>query len=1103
MNLNRLFAILKVELTLLMRSMAVKLLWGVCFLVTLALVFLSHVDTFQPAIPGVLATKAFVWFSILRILTAPFIAPVFVHDDRKHDSFQSLSLRPFTNTEYLFGKLFGFTGVMLLADYTCMAVLLVNALFLPAIPFSPWPYLVYPLILTLPLCVFLFGATALAARIYYPLVYLLPVVFALFFIPLQDTEIARLFDLGGITLPLAYSAMNGFHEIDRSIVQRMLFLLGGLAFMLITTSFMHFSRRAGSAPHVRNIALILVLMIAELAVFLSVRLYAIDYMSVRGDPYLRFVGPTVDSCDLVVTHEAEVLDVLAHMTVTNNHDFALDQLYFKHGGYSTQREVSSEDDLRGERVRDFHVNYDAIVVVLNWPLEPGERMEIDIRELSNLKPGILYPEVSFDVFGRVRREGLTVLGKQTLYVEPEYVLLPGESDWFPSEYPQYKPSEIGAQQRPLTEYTLEVTTHDGLAVISQGEMTKTGENTYFFKPEQPLTQLSLTIGPYEHAAVDVDGVEYSYWWIGKNPFRNIDITAEQVERAIRSTKNEIEKTLQLEYPFKRYRIVETPIHFFAFNSARYQTSPYDQPEIRFIPEGSHGVREYRMRGQQVGAVEMLTTIVFPRLHTIRSNSRNVHNKLNGPSSPLNLGGWMRLGTDPFDDYANIISQYAVFARGPVSSDPYFNLMAVNWLRSKFFFSGLVRENLLDHFYNDLDEASSQFLSTKSLKEILAHGAYYGEWLEILNMASKTYFNLYAGKSGVDIGTVEDVLFDGFGSNGVDVAAGLTKRCGTDAVALLQAFGSQTQRSHYEISDRTVCHHTVDGRDVYNVRFKAGNPTPYDGLLECVTNTGSGMEDRAVIYLEPFSEKEIGLVASKETVMLGVAWLPFGNKDNKSYSTINPYNWPVNMQTLPAGQMDFFEGVRDVRRGTVPVSVVVDNLDEGCRVVSSGEKGFLRRFIENRRGDTSYVSFKNYQGLNGAPDTWSLTKTVSENAGMHEFYGRFSSCYETRPGMGDTAVEFAAPIPGAGTYRLFLSVPDGFMGQRFILPLLGSGELGETTVRVFAGDGIHEETVDISKAEEWAFVGTYSFPDTTAVMQITDKSNARLIIADAIKLSKVE
>lgn len=219
---------------------------------------------------------------------------------------------------------------------------------------------------------------------------------------------------------------------------------------------------------------------------------------------------------------------------------------------------------------------------------------------------------------------------------------------------------------------------------------------------------------------------------------------------------------------------------------------------------------------------------------------------------------------------------------------------------------------MDLYYRHVNSAESQFFSTKSLKDILAEEQYYSELMDILNMASKAFFNLLAAKSDIDISKLENTLLHGFSQNDLDIAAELAEMCGTDVIALLEDFSQQKEKAHYELTDITAAKHFLDNRYLYNARFKVSNPTPYHGLVKCTLVAESLELDTKVVYLEPFTEKEIGLVVSDNIRNLAYEWLPFGSKDTRNYNADNPYNLPVAIRSVDSDQIEFFDGIRDVR-----------------------------------------------------------------------------------------------------------------------------------------------------------------------------------------------
>jgi hypothetical protein len=755
------------------------------------------------------------------------------------------------------------------------------------------------------------------------------------------------------------------------------------------------------------------------------------------------------------------------------------------------------------------------VIALGSPLEPHETMSIDITDHVSISQSSAYAHIPYDMRKRVHRSGLTTRGKQIAYIGKNYVLLPAEVIWYPIPYTGYAPSEPGYTQRALTKYSLEVTTHDGMVPISQGKMTEKGNNTYLFEPETPLTQVSLTIGPYKKASVTVDSVEYSYYWIGKSPFDNSPITENDLEKAIRTLRKNLESKLCLTYPFKRYQIVETPVHFFGYHSPRALSGPYEQPEIQFIPESSFIFRRYTDGRKVSNGDKILAQRVFQELYITYTGSQGINSKIDPPPTITNLGGFWQFMVDPFVDYSHILTQFVVFSRGTVSTNDYFNLLAVSYFRTQFFVDPYSINSGPDFNYRRLDSASSQYLKTKSLQDIVGDGKYYTEYMDILTTAPETFFILLAARSGVDIALVESVLTQGFETTGADIPAELSKLCNTDVTALFNAFLQQKENAQYIVSKQTIARHLIGEHYLYNVRFTITNPTPYFGLAKSMIMTYPEKQDEQVIYLEPFSEKEVGMISEKEVTDYSFQYMPFKNSVFTTYlvkqwlsnasASSEPLNIPIMVETMKPEEIEFFDGVRTIRNGTVPPVIVLDNLDKGCHVISSKSQSVLKRFIEQRANLDKSIGFKNFHGLRDVPENWTLTKP-SDDRPNDPFYGKLGSCYYTKAGDGLSAVEYPITIPQTGKYGVYLSAPFSTSVQGYMRNIYESGDLGVTTVKVFAGDGVHEETVDIGKSrgtEEWVYVGTYDFPDTTAVIQITDKSTAKIVIADAVQLRKVE
>ncbi len=1115
-NLHHIFTVAKVEAKLLRRSITIKIFWLISLLSIVFIVFFPQYGmwSYDSFLPGMQAANCFFFFSILKILLSPFLSPVFIYEDSKNDSYEALSPRPFYNLSYMFGKMFGFTSVMLVTDYFFMFVLYIYYLLNYNYSSTLWPYLLYPIIITIPLSIFVFGMNAFAARIRYHLVYLMPIVMVLVFLPLQDVESKRFLDLGALTIPLAYSAVTGFYNVKLLIIQRLIFVFAGIGFVISASLIMETVRHSfHKKMNVISGLLIAVCFIASAGFALLDQKPVRDGIALRdtlrvhqntlaSDPHIH-----IDSCHLDVSHNKSSIDVIAEITVSNPNSTSLSQFFLNLNPGFKVKEITP-----AKLVSDFKRELNTIEITLDSLLRPNEHIELEIAYNGSVDKEATYLHIPESFRERNHRTGLTVVGKQVAFIEPNYVILPAEVNWYPSAVHPYQITEPGYLQRDLTTFSLDVSTREGLTPIFQGEMTEKGSGVFSFTPETALTQVSLTIGEYKKLAVTADSVEYSYHWLEKDFVGRADVTEKDVIDAITSCKNRVESSLKISYPFKRFQIVQTPVHYFGYNSALEMSGAYDQPEVSFVSELPFNldtlmvpVRRYTSDDfiESINVMSQLRSYLDLTFCKTVANSNFIESKIN----PTSYIGLRDFATDPFADYGSMFTQYIVFSRNKLSTDDYFNLMAVNWLRSRIEYHTVQVFDPVNPENVSIDRAEYLFISSKSLNDIIFDEKYHFESLDILNIAPRCLFNFISMTTDTDRTDIEDAIYDGLQSPGNDLADELSHMCGADVLEIFNDFSNYMTKAHYEISDITVSKHILNNHIYHNARYKISNPTPYVGYVSCSihgpsyeTPGGTTWKYTSKYFvLEPFTQKEVGLVTLDDVTEISeivYSWFPFSVKDQRRIK--------FNGSVLDSERIELFDDIRVVESGTAPFEVVIDNLDDECRIINPPKKIFLKSLVERHARGKGFRNFTKFKGLEDAPDVWILTKSSAELLGRNEFYGQFSSCYYTKAGDGNSAIEYAVGIPEPGNYQVFLSYPNRDQLEANLLPLLQSGDLGETTVRVFTEDGIHEDVCDIRNANgDWALVGTYSFADTTAVIQITDKTNAKIVIADAIKLKKSE
>ena len=96
----------------------------------------------------------------------------------------------------------------------------------------------------------------------------------------------------------------------------------------------------------------------------------------------------------------------------------------------------------------------------------------------------------------------------------------------------------------------------------------------------------MVIGPYEKKSITVDTIEYSVFVRKGHDYftRDFPLAKEVLPKAIREIRQEVEGQLLREYPFPRFSLVETPIHFLAYHRPRSLSPETMQPEQALIPE---------------------------------------------------------------------------------------------------------------------------------------------------------------------------------------------------------------------------------------------------------------------------------------------------------------------------------------------------------------------------------------------------------------------------------------------------------------------------------------------------------------------------------------
>ena len=191
-------------------------------------------------------------------------------------------------------------------------------------------------------------------------------------------------------------------------------------------------------------------------------------------------------------------------------------------------------------------------------------------------------------------------------------------------------------------------------------------------------------------------------------------------------------------------------------------------------------------------------------------------------------------------------------------------------------------------------------------------------------------------------------------------------------------------------------------------------------------------------------------------------------------------------------------------------IVVDNEDDGFSYVSVSNESKIKKYIDARKEQTERI---NYRAMNPGwnPATWTPVAHAS-------FYGQtIRSAMLSGRGDGSSVARWSVVMPEAGFYDLFVYIPVSAMlsrpsgrGRGGDSGEQGSGRGGfrgpefadngtEYQYTVSSNEGTELVPYTLNNPEEgWNRLGTFHFPADTATVELSNDTNGKRVVADAVK-----
>ena len=1105
------------EARLLWRSWAFRLFSGLALL--FLLIFnsvvispLTNAPHYLRSVAGHLPLFNLKFFNLYQGVIAAFLAAEFIKRDRRQDTVQTIFARSFTNLDYILGKLLG-----LLLLFAGLQLLLLGGLaaghgLFADVPFAWQPYLLLPLLVTLPTLIFTVGLTwLLISLLRNQALVSMGVLGISFFCFVLGDRFYYCLDVFAFFVPLAYSDFVGLGNLDQLLAVRSSHLLFGLACIGLTVLL---SPRLLQSRGAFIAALFLALASAAGATWIGAAYLDRQERDLQYRRELRAISdkvaslPTADitACQLEVDPPGRVLAAAARLTAVNTHAMALDSLLFTlNPGLRI-----IEAKLNGQPVRRRREGH------LLWirpaaPLAPGASCRVELSYRGAIDQRFCYLDIDDERFTGPYAFWLFRPPKAHAFVGPEFLHLTPESGWYPVAGLSAGAAFPGAAPRGYCRYRLSATVPRGWTAFSQGAVVVDSagpELTYRFQPQRPLAQISLTAGPYQLRRIEVDEVAYALATLpGHDYFEAyFDSVGPILPETIRGLKNGYEAALGLDYPYPRLALVEVPIQFFAYRRLWTAAQETVQPEILFLPE--------------MGT--LLEGADFQRLQRQAIRSQERANQAEGAEqiqagylrtfARLDLLGLQDPGTTDLSQNSSLEARWHLL---PQYLSYETHIASQRWPVLNYAFEAYFQErvappaNTWNRQWRGLtpSERANLVLQDYSLAQLLHRS---GEAQEVDDSIRQTAIRA-KGRQLLSL-LAADIGLDDFGEALTALVAASGQRAIEDRVllALLQELGVEEPEALFEAWYRRaeLPGYQVDSAEAYLVRdgertriqveLELGNPTDVDGLVKLNfrfrqdsfaswwERQRSGWDYARVVPLPAGTSRRVGLLLDRRLAELVVDTYAARNIPSLIYFAFGEQE--LRRDARP------FSGFEDrPLRADALVEYIVDNEDEGFELMTAQGTSRLRSFLldlfDKKEKRDPYVGLRSWD----PPGSWQATTD-------HRLYGRFvRSSYYKEAGQGRSRVAWKAPIREEGDYDIYF-----FCGLRKDLQEEKKGAVGEGAVNflIYHQGGVDDVGLDRPELEQgWNHLGQYRLRAGPARVELTDRSTSRLVVADAVKWVK--
>jgi len=1042
-----------------------------------------------------------IWIlNIAQAIIAVFLAADFLGRDKKLDTTEAFYVRSMSNSDYVIGKTIGVLKVFILLN-----VLVVFSAFLftlianeVTIPLSS--YLYYPLLVSFPTLLLVLGLsffmmTLLRNQAVTFVLLLGFIALSLFYL---RNKYLGLFDVLGFYTPFMRSDFTGFQNIDELISKRLIYVLMGLFFILATIW-----RLPRLEQQKFNKASLLFGMLLCLSIG-GYNLYSLVNASLNTDALReRIVALNQELTEsdyrfnnyqLVITHHSKSIECEASMSVVSK------------GLGSKRLNLALNPGLKVTQclINDEQVDFvrDAHLLKLNVPDNEGESFELRLFYNGVINDKAMYVDVNDELFYEENRLDPLLAGKQYSFIKDNFLLLTREANWYPLIANKQYWTNI-----PFVQMDLEVITKPGLMVISQGKRDSLANGTYHFTNEQALNAYSVVVGNFERHTTMVDSVEFNLYHhqnhtAHQSYFTEINDTIADV---IKTMKDDFERKLGLEYPFKRFSIVEAPINMYSYLRNWSLTTENIMPEMVLFPENGGGMwqndwsnvrrrvdRHLERSNEEMSEKEKQVDVLKNYLgDNFISPSRFFFGRRQ--EGERHVENWGRHQVFPlFFTYTNRIVE---------DNYPLLTIALENYLHNRL---GEARRRDLGGLSSN-DEVILK-LRNSSLKSLIDKEDVNTLGNVFASKGSQLFSNLKVNVDQSDFDTQLDnyLVSNRFKNQTINqFTVDVSSITNTNFQNVYNNWLNEAFSPAFLFSSADVFEVKDGNRMRYFLKFTVANNGDADGIISITVREGRQQrgggrfrsrfqgddeQDNSQSYqIEAGNTFDIGFLLDEEPREVIV---------NTFLATNIPSNQTIELNGVVRDKrrIDLFEGTRISERKLNYINkneIIVDNEDEGFSLVNTGESRTVKDWWAAKQNEDDEEDTYGMIRFWNPPVKW---KPVAGD----QFFGEYlKSAVYKRKGTGEGYLTWQTSISQPGTYDVYAYVPN--ISFRFGRRRGNSKKEMIYNYTVIHDDG--KDAIEVSVDNEnngWLYLGEYYFSEGKTKVQLSDVTNNEYVIGDAVK-----